>query len=109
MITLMDVTLVTILTLSTMSGSGGSRPASFPGAALSPEGELQGTKDGGERSMEDEYDALNVRAFTQSGSDTGVNENVNKLLKFGTHSVKMTLNTVLLLLITNICMVHWQM
>ena len=110
MITLMDVTLVTILTLSTMSGSGGSRPASFPGAALSPEGELQGTKDGGERSMEDEYDALNVRAFTQSGSDTGVNENVNKLLKFGiTHSVKMTLNIILLLIITNICMVHWQM
>ena len=59
--------------------------------------------------MEDEYDALNVRAFTQSGSDTGVNENVNKLLKFGTHSVKMTLNIIVLLLITNICMVHWQM
>ena len=82
MITLMDVTLVTILTLSTISGSGGSRPASFPGAALGPEGEFQGTKDGGERSMEDGYDALNVRAFTQSGSDTGVNENVNKLDRF---------------------------
>ena len=59
--------------------------------------------------MEDEYDALNVRAFTQSRSDTGVNENVNKLLKFGTYSVKMTLNFVLLRMITNICMVHWQM
>ena len=59
--------------------------------------------------MEDEYDALNVRAFTQSRSDTGVNENVNKLLKFGTHSVKMTLNFILLRMITNICMLHWQM
>ena len=49
--------------------------------------------------MEDEYDALNVRAFTQSRSDTGVNENVNKLLKFGTYSVKMTLNFVLLRMI----------
>ena len=53
--------------------------------------------------MEDEYDALNVRAFTQSGSDTGVNENVNKLLKFGTHSVKMTLTIIVLLMITDIC------
>ena len=60
--------------------------------------------------MEDEYDALNFGAFTQSRSDTGVNENVNKLLKFGTHSVKMTLNFALLLrMITNICMLHWQM
>ena len=110
MITLMDVTLVMILTVSTISGSGGSRPASFPGAAIGPEGELLWSEDvGGERSMEDEYDALNVRAFTQSRSDTGVNENVNKLLKFGTYSVKMTLNFVLLRMITNICMVHWQM
>ena len=82
MMTLMDVTLVTILTLSTVSSSGGSRPASFPGAALGPEGEIRVNyrKVGeGERSMEDECIALNVRASTQSrSSDTGENENVNK-------------------------------
>ena len=43
MMTLMDVFLVTILTLSIISRSGGSRPASFPGAggSLGPEGEFK--------------------------------------------------------------------
>ena len=40
MMTLMDVTMVTILTLSSIPISGSSRPASFPGASLGHEGEI---------------------------------------------------------------------
>ena len=40
MMTLMDVAMVTLLTLSSIPISGSSRPASFPGASLGHEGEI---------------------------------------------------------------------
>ena len=40
MMTLMDVAMVTLLTLSSLPRSGSSRPASFPGASLAHEGEI---------------------------------------------------------------------
>ena len=40
MMTLMDVAMVTILTLSSIPISGSSRPASFPGASLGHEGKI---------------------------------------------------------------------
>lgn len=40
MMTLMDVAMVTLLTLSYIPRSGSSRPASFPGASLAHEGEI---------------------------------------------------------------------
>ena len=40
MMTLMDVAMVTLLTLSSIPRSGSSRPASFPGASLAHEGEI---------------------------------------------------------------------
>ena len=40
MMTLMDVAMVTFLTLSSIPRSGSSRPASFPGASLAHEGEI---------------------------------------------------------------------
>ena len=108
--TLMDVTLVIILTLSSISRSTGSRPASFPGAVLAHEGEftVKLDEERGQQIMVLWMSGLLLNLEVISTSTCGLNENVNKLLKFVESSVKTTFNFALLIT-KYIYMAQWQM